>query len=410
MSKRLSEESKAWSNAERYSRRFLRLIEVKGNSVSERDPFVCAQVRALMSLTIEPLIPLAEGHVLHSLISRALHMLAISEQERGRSGSFEALFKGLLGKYTGSIPEQVRVLTFLHLKPEFSEYLGSPSWKGVDIQVFTWDDASDVVKRIADLPERVYQETGIDFDELKLPQHFTPLMLQFEARSDLEVSNLTEDVAEPLRACINFALGAGTLYYSFGERKPPAECMRYPMMLMLKDDGSYRNVACPREKSLYKDNPSCSREKIQLAARIHSKLDCLPGRLREVATDVFLKWQKALDCDDAQLSYLFLWQGIETAALQGFSSRFLEAGTIVDRAARLIRARKHERDLLQGFADERGRIAHHGCRTESLELYLNVLKILVERCFSGLVVSRRVQSFDDLLHIYGIDEASGTLG
>jgi len=74
--------------------------------------------------------------------------------------------------------------------------------------------------------------------------------------------------------------------------------------------------------------------------------------------------------------------------------------TIVDRIAKLIRARGYERDLLLGFASERGRIAHHGSHTESMELYLNVLKIIVERCFSGLALSRRIRDFDSLLRLY----------
>lgn len=404
MTKAQSEESKAWSNAERYAREYLHLIEVHGDGIAERDPWACAQIQALISLTIESLLPTPEVHAIHSLVSRTLHKLAVSGQADQNPACFSTQFRRLLGDYSNTVPEVVRILTFLHLKPELSAHLGRLSWKGLNVQVLTWNEASNLVKDIGDLPERVHLETGIDFDELSLPWHFVPLSFHVSARSDLEVSNLAAEITEPLRACLNFAFGARTLYYSLGERKPPAECMKYPLMLMLNEDGTYRNVAWPRVKAPYKDNPFVSGRRIEGAARVHSKLGCLPGRLQEAASGVLLKWQKALDCEDEQLSYLYLWQAIEAAALQGYSSQFVQSGTIVDRVARLVRARGHERDLLLGFAEERGRIAHHGNRSESLELYLNVLKLLVERCFSGLVASTRVKSFNDLLHLYGIEE------
>ncbi|HPH40670.1 MAG TPA: hypothetical protein PL067_11160 [Bacteroidales bacterium] len=404
MTKARTEESTAWANAERYSREYFRLIEVQGNGISERDPWACAQIQALISLTIESLLPAPEVHAIHSLVRRTLHKLAVSGLADQNPACFTTQFRRLLGDYSNAVPEVVRILTFLHLKPELSARLGRLSWKGLNIQVLTWDEVSSLVKDFGSLLGRVHRETGVDFNELRLPWHFVPLSFHVRARSVLEVSNLAEETAEPLRGCINFVLGAGTMYYSFDERKPPAECMAYPMMLMLNEDGSYRNVSWPRAKAQYKDSSFISEKKIESAARVHSRLGCLPDRRREVATGVLLKWQKALDCADEQLSYLFLWQAIEAAALQGISSQFLPAGTVVDRVARLVRARRHERDLLLGLADERGRIAHHGNRSESLELYLNVLKLLVERCFSGMVASRRVKSFSDLLRLYDPDE------
>lgn len=400
MKTRISKRTIDWEKVQHLAQSAVGTIKVVPEGIQDVNPWEFSNIKVLITAQVTSSIDMEHRYALPSIVESSIHEFARKNESDEQTPLFKQVFEKRVKKYFSQELIQFKILYLLHANPQYMEF-GQPIKLGdISAVPVAWDDLDSLFPGIQDLWIGAEENLGVRINRLSPLWSFVPLTTVVLARTQKRAIDCACRHIEVLRASINYILDKGSLHFSCGPAKPQSKCIQPPVIGIFNEDGDYLNYACSQGDKKYRNYPFSSRNMMKRSIQFAEGIYSCESEMQMFLERIINLYCHSMDCEDLTLAFLAFWQAIEVAALKDWPKRQSHI-KVAGRISNLISANKIEQDVLKVMVDERNDFVHQGQYSHNLELHLNVLKLLLEKCIHVLhPSSNRYSTLEDLKKSY----------
>lgn len=220
-----------------------------------------------------------------------------------------------------------------------------------------------------------------------LTSYFVPVLITIETQDYQQAFNKANRAFDLLRSLLNLQLTFGTSTIQFGGYpKPLGKILPPPIYGIFDEHGKYMQFYYNTVRDYEYKHNSIPDDRIVQVRKLASKI-LVPKSDDDTVSlniEVLEKYGEALDTSEWRLSFLVLWQILESITLQ--SNEEFSMKTVVNRINIIFGQNQLIRDLLSALYQTRNLLVHKGHFPSEQGLReVNLLRYIVEPCMNFIL-------------------------
>lgn len=220
-----------------------------------------------------------------------------------------------------------------------------------------------------------------------LSSHFIPVLVKVEAQDYQQAFDEANRAFDLFRSLLNLQLTFGTSTIQFGGYpKPLGKILPPPVYGVFNEDGEFLQFFYNSVRDYEYGPNSISNDRIIKVRNLASRI-LIPKSDKDTVSlnvEVLEKYGEALDTSEWRLSFLVLWQILESITLQ--SNEEFSMKTVVNRIDIMFGQNQLIKDLLSSLYQTRNLLVHKGHFPSEQGLKeVNLLRYIVEPCMNFIL-------------------------
>jgi hypothetical protein len=356
-----------------------------------------------------------------SIVCSTINIKGLHEYDKKRSIILEAVSKIDIGQYTlddfrsaikQTIAERVergkksfKIIFFLHINKKQSKKLQplfQKKWVNLCGQKLYFRDSSYLTNKINS--KKFFNKCAEYEDHLSIKldssfNAFQPVEICVKSYSSREASYIAHKIFNLLRAFLNYCDNCFLFNQQFGVQKPLNSFLPSPLIGTFDGEGEFLTFDYQAEVYKYTVTGINRRFQDKMFFQLLSdfKTEPIEESLKELISDVFVRYGAALDHNNRANSFFELWQILESVSFYNQSS------TIKDTSKRIkfiLNNQEKWNHCMDAICDFRNQFVHKGRFPDEGLDQVGLIKYVVENVINFLLSMKQTFKSSHELEIY----------